>query len=308
MNDLEPFFPPVVDATMISTWRSCPEEFFRRHCQGLIPAVAEGRFNIHLHFGACFAKGTEAVRTAWLAGESQPDAILIGAERILREWGNNPYYDPAPSTTHNKTLPSCILALQDYFQRWPLGMDDARIANIDGRPCIEWSGHGYLIGTEHPITYKPIVYAGRFDAIMDVFGKCWGLDDKTATRLGEYWRKRWKLRSQFTGYCWLASLYDIRINTFLIRGVAPLIGETNCDEVIIQRPAHTIARWLDQTIRDVNTMVQQWREQSWPRLLDDRCGSCQFLEMCENIVPDSLLSDYVVARWNPLTTIKEDEP
>lgn len=309
----EATFPPVLDATMRSAFLLCPHSFFRRHCQGL----THGEPSIHLHFGACLARGLEVTRRRYCDGTSQSNAVLEGAEAILAAWGNFEF-EPTTRTEQNKSLENCLLALSSYFREWPLDTDAVRIHRMpNGDPCVEFSGALPIPGCFHPETGEPLLYAGRFDMIGDYQASVWGLDDKTTSQLGANWRSQWTLRGQFTGYTWIAQEHGMPLSGFLVRGTQILTDTCKFEMAITPRPKWAVERWLAQLQEDVQRMVYYWhlygsggynrdqdRESAFPRLLDSGCFSymrpCEFTPLCSSEHPERWESEYVVRHWNPL--------
>lgn len=304
---IEPF-PRVIDATMRSAYLLCPHYFYRRHCQGLSSQEAP---SIHLHFGACLAKGLETVRRGYASGLPQGMALRSGFDAIITHWGNYPTEIVSSNRSESvKSLASCLLALDDYFMEWPLDTDPVQVAYYEGKPCIEFSFALPIPGTRHPDTGEPILYAGRFDLIGTFEGSYWGLDDKTTGRASSNWNDQWKLRGQFIGYSWGARQYGMPLAGFLVRGIQPLVGGTKLlPTTIIPMPNWKIERWLVQLHRDVERMLGCWRQQywhkeEWPRIMDTGCYSynrpCEFLPLCNSQHPERWESDYTVRYWNPL--------
>jgi hypothetical protein len=304
-------FPPVIDATMRSSFLLCPHHFFRRHCQGLTHDTP----SVHLHFGACLAKGLEVTRSSYAGGMAQSAAVVEGANALLAQWGTFDY-TPNTRTEANKTLENCLLALSDYFREWPLATDPIQIHYHNDKPCIEFSGAWPIPGMAHPETGEPIYYAGRFDMIGDYQSSVWGLDDKTTSSLGQNWRQQWMLRGQFTGYTWLASQFDMPLNGFAVRGIQILTNSTKCEMAITPRPKWMVERWLDQLCYDTNRMLECWDmyktlansgtslAASWPQNLDSGCFSymrpCEYMDLCSSPHPERWEWCFTIKHWNPL--------
>lgn len=311
-------FPRVIDATMRSTWLACRHSFFRRHCQGLTHDVP----SVHLHFGACLASGLEEARKQYCRGVRASEAVLAGAEYLVREWGGAEF-EAHTRTEANKTLENCLLALTDYFREWPLDADPVQIHYHKSEPCIEFSFAREIPGTRHPDTNEEILYAGRFDMIGNFRGKPWGVDDKTTSSMSDKWDQQWSLRGQFTGYCWGAAKYGVDLDGFLVRGIQILTDSTRCRMAITARPRWMIDRWLAQLQADVADMLKCWEhwqqyslldidldepgQPSHPygQVLDSGCFSyqrpCEFMPLCTSPTPDQWESEYTVKHWNPLT-------
>lgn len=328
-------FPRVLDATMLSDWRKCPHAFFRRHCQGL----TRPRTNVHLHFGGVVAVATEVARKSYFypdghefsaghenlrgvkfaaTGGDAALAVHTACEAAIQAWGD---FDPPASPTRseaNKTLASCLAAIIAYFKEWPLDDDLISIHVHDDAPCIEWSGAAPIPGSSHPETGEPLLYAGRFDMIGDYQRSAWGLDDKTTSvdPNSDSWRNQWRLRSQFTGYTWLAAQYGVKLDGFIIRGVGVLQASVRLGWCLTPRPSWMVARWLKQVQDDSERMCNQFttmrvceeigaeqRGAPFPRVLDSACadfGGCTYLDLCSAEHPEDWTSNYEVAFWDPL--------
>ena len=57
----KPIFPHAVDSTMLATFRSCPQKFFRQYVEHWKPKAE----SVHLVAGGAFASGIEAARRAF---------------------------------------------------------------------------------------------------------------------------------------------------------------------------------------------------------------------------------------------------
>lgn len=319
-------FPRVIDNTMRSAFVSCPHSFFRRHVQGL----TRPGLSVHLVFGAAYAAALEAARKEYFHSGDTRDAVKLACEVAIATWGD--FEVPTPTSTRaNKTLASLLLSVQDYFREYPLDEDTLTIHSmtVGGHavPTVEFSGAVPIPGCFHPDTDEPLLYTGRFDMIGARAGKLWGLDDKTAGALGAFWRNQWRLRAQFTGYCWISQSYGLNLDGFVVRGCAPLKTGTVFEEVITPRPQWMIETWLRQLIYDVSRMIdcynglrREWLDidekfgaHAFPQNFDSACTSysgCQFLDLCASEHPDIWLpsdvdategSDFIISHWNPLT-------
>ena len=129
----------------------------------------------------------------------------------------------------------------------------------------------------HPQTNQPLFYVGRFDMLAeDRRGIIWAEDDKTATRLGEQWGKQWTLDSQFTGYVWAARQFNVPVYGAAIRGISILKTMYGHAEQMVPRSPHLVDLWYSNLLRDVQRMIQIWKnKQNNPMLtavpLDKAC-------------------------------------
>lgn len=295
-----PPFPEVIDSSLIAAFRSCPQkaflEFFE-HWKLRDPSV-------HLHAGAAFARGLEVARTAFYTeGRSPEDSVALGLRALIEAYGE--FECPADSA---KSLERMAGALEFYFERYPLGQDQAIPMSLPGgKRGIEFS---FLEPIEilHPTTGNPILYSGRFDMIVNYQNLALGEDDKTASQLGASWPRQWDLRSQFTAYTWGAKQAGIKLDGFLVRGVSILKTKYDTLETITYRPEWQIQRWYAQMLRDVQRMIASWESGIWDFNLDHACaeyGGCPFRGVCQLVRPEHLLRQQFERRiWDPVRRVE----
>lgn len=295
-----PPFPEVIDSSLIAAFRSCPQkaflEFFE-HWKLRDPSV-------HLHAGAAFARGLEVARTAFYTeGRSPADSVALGLRALIEAYGE--FECPADSA---KSLERMAGALEFYFERYPLGQDQAIPMSLPGgKRGIEFS---FLEPIEilHPTTGNPILYSGRFDMIVNYQNLALGEDDKTASQLGASWPRQWDLRSQFTAYTWGAKQAGIKLDGFLVRGVSILKTKYDTLETITYRPEWQIQRWYEQMLRDVRRMIASWESGIWDFNLDHACaeyGGCPFRGVCQLVRPEHLLRQQFERRiWDPVRRVE----
>ena len=296
-----PPFPEVLDSTIISAFRSCPQHAFReyiQHWKHIQPSI-------HLHAGGAFARALEVVRKSfYVEGRGEEESIALGCNAMVEFWGDFP--EPEGSA---KSLTRMLGAVEYYFHdAWPLSHDDAPPAVLrDGSRGIEVSVNE-PIALIHPETGNPLLYCGRMDMIADYAGGLWGEDDKTTSSLGAQWPKQWDLRSQFTGYTWGAQRAGIHLDGFLIRGVSILKTRYDHLPAITYRPVWQIERWYNQLLRDVSRMVRCWREGYWDFALDNACneyGGCPFKQICLAEDPEPWLKQSFTRRvWDPVGRVE----
>ena len=296
MSSSKPHFPVAIDSTTLGAFRSCPQKMFRQYMQHWKPASE----SVHLIAGGAFADGIEAARRAFYeAGASSEDAVGAGLSRLITKYGD--FECPADSA---KSLERTAGALEFYFEHYPLGSDGADpISFPNGQRGIEFS-FAQPLPINHPVTGDPLLYTGRSDMIANAYGGTYVYDEKTTSSLGASWAKQWELRSQFTGYCWAAQQFGLQPTGVVIRGVSILKTKYDTLQVISYRSPYEIARWLDQTVRDIGRMIRCWEDGYWDYNLDHACseyGGCAFQSVCKSSDPEAWLPTYFVQRvWDPL--------
>lgn len=181
-----PPFPSVLDASLISTFRACPQKAFLEYVQHWKPKSP----SIHLHAGKAYASALEATRRAfYLEGKSSSESAEIGLGTLLREYGD--FECPEDSA---KSASRMAGALEFYLHSYPLESDAAVPVTLpDGGKGIE-VGFAEPLPINHPETGDPLIYTGRLDMMVNYAGAIYGLDDKTTSSLGASWSKQWEMR------------------------------------------------------------------------------------------------------------------
>lgn len=294
-------FPPVIDATMISSW-ACPVKFKRAYVHRYNATESK---SIHLIAGGAYAKGLEVARLHYWNGNQPEDCLNRGINALIKEYG-----DAVCPPDSAKTLDRMCGAMEFYFDNYPLDTDAARIATIAGVPAVEWS-FGLPLPFSHPDTGEPLLYAGRTDMLCEFAGGLYGLDDKTTSQLGASWSRQWELRSQFTGYAWAARELGIPLAGMLVRGVSILKTKYDHAQAIVNQPSWKIDRWVAHRDLVITQMLEAYRTGKWDHALGEVCneyGGCTFKPVC-NIPPEHeiqwLDSNYFEREWNPLHNVKE---
>lgn len=289
-------FPHTIDSTILGTFRSCPQKFFRTYVQHYKPKSP----SVHLVAGGAFAAGIEYARRAFfLDGLDGASSEGAGLEALIRHYGN--FECPADSA---KSLERMCGALEFYFERYPLGADGANPIHLaGGKRGIEFS-FAEPIDVCHPVTGQPILYTGRSDMIAERAAGIYVYDEKTTSSLGASWGKQWEMRSQFTGYGWAAKKQGIKVAGMIVRGVSILKTKYDTLEVPTYRTDYEYDRWYEQMLRDVRRMVQCWEEGYWDWNLEGACndyGGCTFSKVCKSSDPDAILPVYFSKKvWDPL--------
>lgn len=298
---MRPPFPEVVDSTLIASFRSCPRKFeleYLNHWKPKDPSV-------HLHAGAAYARGLEVARKEfYVKGETAENSLAAGLHALTVAYGD--FECPEDSA---KSCTRMLGALEFYFDRYPLGSDDAVPHKFsDDQYGIEFS-FAEPIDITNPETGNPVLYCGRMDMIVDYAGGVFGEDDKTTSALGASWSRQWDLRSQFTGYCWGAARAGIPLQGFLVRGVSILKTKYDTLQALTYRPQWQIDRWYEQLLRDVTRMKTMWEEGYWDYSLDHACieySGCPFRQVCLAQNPQPWLETGFERRvWNPVSRTEQ---
>lgn len=295
-NTSRPMFPHTIDSTMLASFHACPQKFFRQYVQHWKPTST----SVHLVAGGAFASGIEAARRAFYEHHlPSEDAVAAGLMALIKHYGD--FECPRDSA---KSLDRMIGALEFYFDRYPLGGDGAVPVQFpDGKLGIEFS-FAEPLPIAHPVSGDPILYTGRSDMIAERMGSIYVYDEKTTSSLGLSWARQWEMRAQFTGYIWAASKQGLKVSGAAVRGVSILKTKYDTLEVLTYRSKHEVRMWLNQTIRDIQRMIQCWEAGYWDYNLDGACtdyGGCSLVPVCKHSDPESQLPImFKQVVWDPL--------
>lgn len=292
-----PSFPEVIDSSILSYFRACPQKFFRSSIQHWKPKSE----SVHLVAGGAFAAGLEAARLSFYRlGKSKSDAETDGLKALIQHYGD--FECPADSA---KSLERMMGALEFYYEQYPFGIDTAIPINLPGdQHGIEFA-FARPLPILHPVTGNPLLFCGRADMVANFAGGVYIFDEKTTSSLGQSFATKWDMRGQFTGYCWAAREDGIEVDGVIVRGISILKTKYDTMQPITNRSDYELDRWYAQLLRDINRMLECWRTGWWDYNLDDSCtsyGNCQFVPVCKSSEPDSWLSTYFERRmWDPAT-------
>lgn len=295
MTTARPPFPEVIDSSLIAAFRSCPRKAFLEYIQHWKPRTP----SVHLKAGAAFARGLEVTRTSFYEEGLDPEtSVALGLKALIEAYGD---FECPPDSP--KSCERMAGALEFYFDKYPLGADSAEIIQVADKYAIEFN-FSEPIDVQHPVTGQPLIYTGRFDAMVRYSGLTLGCDEKTTSQLGASWPRQWDLRSQFTAYTWGAAKAGIKLDGFLVRGISILKSKYDTAEAITYRPQWQLDRWYEQLCRDLARMKLAWLSGEWDYNLDHACaeyGGCPFRGVCLLRNPAELLEQqYERRRWDPV--------
>jgi len=302
--EIQAAFPAVIDSTMRSAFLSCPHKFFLEFVFGLRSSAP----SIHLHAGAVYARGLEVLRKEYY-GKKTPlaDCITEAYQAMVIEWGDMPGWED-----HPKSFVNVVKAMIAYTEHYPLDSDPLKPHMTAKGPAVEFTFAIPIPNTAHPDTGEPILYAGRFDMLGEYQNALYVVDDKTTGSLGARWARQWRLRGQFTGYCWAAREFGFPIAGAIIRGCAFKKSGIDFADAITYRPNWLINQWLETLRHDLNRMAQTYKEMTFTKNFGDACaayGDCDYVDLCDKENWEKWLEPgFVISHWNPLHKDPTAEP
>lgn len=303
--------PIVLDSTLITSFRSCPQKFFLAHMQHL----RGGEESLPLLAGGTFAAGLEAYRWKAYTTHFTPSVALeFALEAMTIRWGDYEVTDPRETRTFDKV----VGALYEYFKRWPVHEDPIRPMLQGERedPTFEFSfaveldpARGFPL---HP-SGSPFLYSGRFDLMGSLSGLPVIEDDKTTKALGPTWADQWNMRHQFMGYIWALKQLGYPARHVVVRG----IGLKTKIEIVETPPIHIPDHMLDKfeealksTVRDMisASVCVEMGDTHFPRNFGDACMSyfrpCTYTSLCSATPQNELgfMKTMNREKWDPLGT------
>lgn len=299
---METTFPTVFDATMLRAAKSCKRKFFYEFMKNKVSSGTSP----DLIAGAAWARGHEVFRKLYYSGDADFDTALVKAFiAMATEFGPE---ETEPEANHPKTFDRLAEALVAYYyEAYPPEFDDHAPIVVSGSPAVEFSFSVPLEDVIHPETGEPILYAGTFDMFSSYHGTFnYVFDDKTSKTMGFKWSEQWRLRSQFIGYAWGAKMHGYEVNGAWVRGTAFKKTSIDFADAPLQIPQWMIDDWYRNLVFDLNTLIEHWRNDFFPKNYDDACnayGGCQYLNLCEmpdNQAPFFLANDFEDRFWSPV--------
>lgn len=293
-QELKPNFPIALSSSLVSAYKQCGMKFFYEYVLNKVP-ISE---SVHLIAGAAYAKGHEVFRKIYYGeGRDFDKALQAGYKALLEEYGNF-----EPNFTY-KTWDRTAQAFLSFYDEYDPRTDFIEPAQINDKPAVEFS-FAIPLPYTHPDTGDPILYAGRFDALMSTGGPLFIYDDKTTGSMGPTWAKQWDLRAQFTGYQWGAEQHGYNITGVIIRGACIQKTQTQHAQAVTTRPRWQIDRWYSDLCQVVERMLEDYNNLNFEYNLDFACtmyGGCAYKPLCEAQNPAPWLKqDYTQRTWEPI--------
>lgn len=289
---MTPVFPSVIDSTMLTAFRSCPQKFFLSFCNNL-----HSRRSIDLHFGGCFASAMEAARRAYfIDGVPREEAVLRAQRVAIESWGDYPSDD-----TLAKNVQSLVFLIDAYFQKWPLGLDSLT-------PALQHhsfeSTFALLLPQKHPVNNEPLLFGGRIDYFATLNDALYIVDEKTAgAKINGNVAAAYVLRSQFLGYMFAARELHLNPVGVLVRRATILKTQHELYQHPVPLLPHLITRFYTELISTVDDMLLAW-DKGFAYNLGETCtayGGCAFIPVCSAQNPEDWYSLFTRRVWNPLS-------
>lgn len=310
-------FPDAIDGTMCKSFKSCPRQFFNKYVNGLhVPA---DETSVHLVAGKALAAALEEARNRfYVAGSCATDAVEYGLEKLIEVYGPD-------RPQEAKNLTRMTEAYRAYFKKWPLSFSSGIVPIEAG---VE-NTFSFELPFNHPVTGKPLLYAGKRDmigkemGIDDPFsneaeGELWGVDEKTCKYINDGWQHTYDLDWQFLGYTYYERIIAQHpIEGVIIRRIglqrAKFTPNSDLKDAKIRYSDELLEDWYCEMIDTVSKMISIFEqsgrmlENTSPQAFSNACNEytgCDFRSLCTH---SKVTPDYQIVRWNPLKREMEDE-
>lgn len=279
-------FPEVVSSSLLSSYQSCPLQFFYNSCLNLKPKAT----NIHLNAGAAFAASLNVFRRAFYSPHSDTyrDTNMSLAV-ALRELINSYQVPPGPDEWERleatpKGLSNLAVALiatvETYNPHDPYGLHPY----VDEAGEV-WAERSFIFPTQvmHPETDNPILFSGRTDWIGTANNYHYVVDEKTTVQMGPKWADQWSLRGQFIGYTLGFKDTFPELAGVWVRGVCLLKDTIRLQEHPVLVPVWQIRDWYTDLNYALDDMVRDWKRGHFRADRAKACSSysgCDYLTLC----------------------------
>ncbi|MGH8710169.1 MAG: hypothetical protein ACREVA_02440, partial [Burkholderiales bacterium] len=261
--------------------------------------------NIDLLAGIAFAEGLACSRKGYYEQRlSEVDAIAKGKEVTT----NLMHEADAIYGDELKTPARLGLALEIYFQEFPISQDSLVPTYIGTNRAIECTFSIPILDYKHPETGKPLYFKGRLDMLCTEHNRLVQVDDKTSKSIFHNIGTMLSTSSQFYGY-----------NYLIEQTIGKSVVETVINQIALQKNQVTVERcyipfsmylykiWKEQFYNTISEMLHLYHEQMQgepvekiPRSFGSGCTMyykpCPYMDGCKD--GDQMLELLPQKIWN----------
>ena len=215
-------------------------------------------------------------------------------------------YTVLVDTDDHRSLDRVKQVLNEYHERYI--NEPINIFKYEDEPIVEKSFSFPIVKIETAEAVWDVLYCGRIDGVIELSGKYFIFDHKTASAKPRGWLKKYEYpANQFIGYAVGASLaYDIRVSGAMVNLFHILKTSTNFDRGIVMFTNEQIEEWVKK-VQDISEHMIKDIEADEYAMYSTGCygmyGACMFHAICsaeKKIRHIVMEDDYVVDEWKPL--------
>lgn len=304
---LHPKPPPVIDASMLSTFMDCPSKFYLRYVLGLRPKRKDPSKDSNLDWGTCWHETMFAFMEA--AGDTLDARMVAGLEALEESY---PIYLTPEVDKMKRSKKRMIEQFFAYAEQWIRKEKDYEILRneqyfdvLDEESGLRW--------------------CGRIDSIRRVRrnGKIRVWDYKTTKAMGQTYFDQFEISFQFPGYVWSSAkmmtdeVWEITVDVMYTIS-KPLPPEKSFFERTFRYDGARLKEWQRNVTRIVDRI--RWMLDNYlyqPEMWDKNWGDCTRYGKCRFFTVHSLnprgegrllelRDNFDISRWDPSAVAGEE--
>ncbi|KKN88129.1 hypothetical protein LCGC14_0252010 [marine sediment metagenome] len=295
--------PPVIDASMLSTFMDCPSKFYLRYVLGLRPKRKDPTKDGNLDWGTCWHEAMFAFMET--ADEGKEARIIAGLKAIDETY---PVYLTPDVDKVKRSKDRMIEQFFAYVERWLKKENEYEVLRneqyfdvLDEETGLRW--------------------CGRMDSIRRVLRnkkvRVW--DYKTTKAMGDTYFDQFEISFQFPGYVWSAGqmmtddVWEITVDVMYT-----ISKSFNFFERTFRYDEFRLAEWqrnVKRIVDRIHFMLENHLYQ--PEMWDKNWGDCTRYGKCRFFVVHSLnprgegrllelRDNFDISRWDPSAVAGEE--
>ncbi len=300
---LTPKIPPVIDASMCSTFMDCPSKFYLRYVLGLRPKRKDPTKDGNLDWGTCWH---EAMFAFMEAADQGKDARIVAGLKAIEDI--YPSYLTPDVDKIKRSKDRMIEQYFDYTARWFKREGEYEVLRneqyfdvLDEETGLRW--------------------CGRIDSIRRVLRnrkiRVW--DYKTTKAMGPTYFDQFEISFQFPGYVWASGqmmtdpVWEITVDVMYTISKSYKFFERT-----FRYDAARLAEWqrnVKRIVDRIHFMLENYLYQ--PEMWDKNWGDCTRYGKCRFFTVHSLnprgqgrllelRDNFDVSRWDPSAIAGEE--
>ncbi|KKM03875.1 hypothetical protein LCGC14_1770000 [marine sediment metagenome] len=303
---LTPKAPPVIDASMLSTFMDCPSKFYLRYVLGLRPRRKDPSKDGNLDWGTCWH---ETMFAFMEAREGMLKERMVAGLQALEAF--YPTYLTPDVDRMKRSKDRMIQQFFAYAKQWiPKEGDYDILRNEQYFDVLGASG---------------LRWCGRMDSLRRVRrnGKIRVWDYKSTKAMGATYFDQFEVSFQFPGYVWATSqmmtddVFEITVDVMYTVS-KDLPPEKTFFERTFRYDAARLLEWETNVLMNVNRILEMldkylYQPEMWAKNWGDctRYGKCRFF-VVHSLNPRGqgrlleLRDNFELSRWDPSAVAGEE--
>ncbi len=291
---LTPKPPPVIDASMCSTFMDCPSKFYLRYVLGLRPARKDPTNHGNLDWGTCWH---ETMFAFMEAADLPLKERMVAGLQALEE--NYPEYLQPDVDMVKRSKERMIEQFFAYAERWIHKQGDYEV--MRNEQYFDVFGDG-------------LRWCGRIDSIRRVLrnGKVRVWDYKTTKAMGPTYFDQFEISFQFPGYVWAVNqMMTDEVREITVDVMYTVSKKYEFFERTFRYDEFRLAEWHRNCLRITGRIHELLENHLYePEMWDKNWGDCTRYGKCRFFTVHSLnprgegrllelRDNFEVSRWDP---------